>query len=57
MVEKIKQSPKQVALSETTNAKLDEISKQRKIDESFCFRKKDIVAMLIDGLYKKECKK
>ena len=51
-----KPSLKQVALSEATNTKLDEISKQRNIDESFCWRKKDIVSKLIDDLYKKEVK-
>ena len=51
-----KPSLKQVALSEATNTKLNEISKQRNIDESFCWRKKDIVAKLIDDLHKRECK-
>ena len=47
---------KKVALSETANSQLDELSKGRKIDESFCYRKKDIVAKLIADAFKKECK-
>ena len=48
--------PKKVELSETTNSQLDEISKSRREDESFIWRKKDIVAKLIADMYKKECK-
>lgn len=47
---------KKVALSETTNKKLNALSKLRQIDESFCYRKKDIVEQLINQAHKKECK-
>ena len=47
---------KKVALSEKTNQQLDELSAGRKLDESFCYRKKDIVANLIAAAHKRECK-
>ncbi len=47
---------KKVALSEKTNKQLDKLSEKRQADESFCYRKKDIVSQLIADEFKKEFK-
>ena len=47
---------KKVGMSETTYNQLKAISKARRIDESFCYRGKDIIAKLVADLHKKECK-
>jgi len=47
---------KAVQLESDTNEKLDDISSSRREARNLAWRKKDIVAELINALYKKEIK-